>query len=108
MQSNTATTERRKSQRFKIHLPVEITQVSGKRVNRPVELYDIGSGGIAFRSNKHWEVGGRVEYLITLNEAKKVRIRCLGKIIRVAPIADPEHACIVAATIDRYEFLRAQ
>ena len=100
--------ERRKSQRFTIQLPVEITQVSGKRVSRPVELLDISSGGIAFRSNKDWELGGRVEYLITLNETKKVRIRCLGKIIRIEEGTDPVHASKVAATIDRYEFLRSQ
>ena len=73
-----------------------------------MDLFDIGSGGIAFRSTKDWEVGGRVEYLITLSEAKKVRIRCLGKIVRVQPSAEPERGFLVAATIDRYEFLRSQ
>ena len=108
MLTNTATIERRKSQRFRIELPVEITQVSGKRVNRPVELFDISSGGISFLSTKDWELGGRVEYLITLSEAKKVRIRCLGKIVRVEPTSGREHTSLVAATIDRYEFLRSQ
>lgn len=100
--------EQRRSQRFRIQLPVEITQVSGKRVNRQVELLDISSGGVAFRSDKEWELGGRVEYLITLNEARKVRIRCLGKILRVEPIPGAAHASKVAVTIDRYEFLRTQ
>ncbi len=77
-------------------------------MNRPVELLDIGSGGISFFSAKDWEIGGRVEYVITLSEAKKVRIRCLGKIVRVAPATDREHTSLVAATIDRYEFLRSQ
>ena len=83
--------------------------VSGKRVNRSTRLFDISSGGISFYSNKDWEVGGRVEFLITLNEAKKVRIRCLGKIVRVQRTSQASESTYkVAATIDRYEFQRAE
>lgn len=101
--------EQRKSQRFRIELPVEITVVSGKRVNRTTRLFDISSGGISFFSSKDWEPGGRVEFTITLNEAKRVRIRCLGKIVRVQKTSDAaEGSYKVAATIDRYEFVREE
>ncbi|MGI8988786.1 MAG: PilZ domain-containing protein [Bryobacteraceae bacterium] len=100
--------EQRRSQRFRIELPVEVTQLSGKRVNRPVKVFDIGSGGISFRSSREWDVGGRIEYVITLSAEKKVRIRCLGKIVRVENTpGDPEASYKVAATIERYEFLRS-
>src|SRR5205807_2447567 len=97
------------SQRFKIDLPLEITQASGKRVNRTAHLSDISSGGISFTSNREWDVGGRIEFVITLSQAKKVRIRCLGKILRVQAIsATSEARYKVAASIDRYEFVRAE
>ncbi len=99
--------EQRKSQRFHIELPVEITQLSGRRVNRTVKVLDISSGGISFLSSREWEVGGRIEYIVTLSAETKVRIRCLGKIVRVENRPnDADNSYKVAATMERYEFLR--
>ncbi len=99
--------EQRRSQRFRIELPIEITQLAGKRVNRSVKVFDIGSGGVSFLSSREWEVGGRIEYVITLSAEKKVRIRCLGKVVRVENTPDnADFTYKVAVTIDRYEFLR--
>jgi len=55
------------------------------------------------------EVGGRIEYLITLSGSNPpVRIRCLGKVLRsLRPLgaADvPEFE--VAVTMERYQFVR--
>ncbi|MDQ6664832.1 MAG: PilZ domain-containing protein [Acidobacteriota bacterium] len=100
--------EQRKSQRFRIELPVEITQLSGRRVNRAVKVLDISSSGISFLSSREWEVGGKIEYVVTLSAETKIRIRCLGKIVRVENTPNAAEASYkVAATMERYEFLRA-
>lgn len=58
--------------------------------------------GVLFAAEAHVSVGDPVEYLITLPTASgthRVRIRCLGKVVR---LANSE----VAATLERYEFVR--
>ena len=55
-----------------------------------------------FAAEAQVEVGDPIEYFITLPtppEADWVRIRCLGKVVRV-------DANEVAATLERYEFVR--
>ena len=56
------------------------------------------------------EVGGRIEYLITLSGSNPpVRIRCLGKVLR--SLQPPATADVpefeVAVTMERYQFVRA-
>ncbi len=58
------------------------------------------------------EVGGRIEYLITLSgSAPAVRIRCLGKVLRSRPPMTPSNGSRefeVAITMERYQFVRAE
>jgi hypothetical protein len=75
------------------------------------ETRDISSGGVCFLSPTDVEVGGRIEYLITLSGSNPpVRIRCLGKVMRSrqpgAVEASPEFE--VAVTMDRYQFVREE
>ncbi|MDQ6663790.1 MAG: hypothetical protein M3Z23_05310, partial [Acidobacteriota bacterium] len=83
------------------------------RVSRPVQTYNIGSGGLLFSTSREMFIGGAVEYLTTLVEANPdrpdapVRIRCRGTVSRVTrsePEGVPEFA--VAVTIERYEFVK--
>jgi hypothetical protein len=56
------------------------------------------------------EVGGRIEYLITLSRSNPpVRIRCLGKVLRSSQSEAPESGkdFEVAVTMERYQFVRA-
>jgi PilZ domain len=75
------------------------------------ETRDISSGGVCFLSPTDVQVGGRIEYLITLSGSNPpVRIRCLGKVMRSrqpdAAEAGPEFE--VAVTMDRYQFVREE
>src|SRR5215469_14127334 len=75
--------EQRRAQRYKLQLPLEIVRLGGRRVNRTEKTRDISSGGVCFVSADEIEVGGRIEYLITLSDSNPpVKIRCLGKVLR--------------------------
>ncbi|MDP9053284.1 MAG: PilZ domain-containing protein [Acidobacteriota bacterium] len=80
-----------------------------RRINSSQRTRDISSGGVCFLSPTEVEVGGRIEYLITLSSSNPpVRIRCLGKVLRSrkpvqAEITDFE----VAVTMERYQFVRS-
>jgi hypothetical protein len=111
--SNTNTVkflEQRRTQRYKLQLPLQIIQLGSERVNRTEKTRDISSGGVSFLSPTDVEVGGRIEYLITLSGSNPpVRIRCLGKVLRSLKPHDvtdgPQFE--VAVTMDRYQFVRA-
>jgi hypothetical protein len=86
---------------------LQIVQLGDQRVNRTEKTRDISSGGVCFLSPTDVEVGGRIEYLITLSGSNPpVRIRCLGKVLRsLQPTAEgPEFE--VAVTMERYQFVR--
>jgi len=67
------------------------------------ETRNLSSSGVLFASSAPVDPGDPVEYIITLpnsSAATKVRLRCKGKVVRLA--ADSE----VAATLERWEFER--
>lgn len=65
----------------------------------------MSSSGVLFSADAPVAIGDPIEYLITLpvsaGNAQEVRLRCMGKIIR------QENASTAAATLERYEFVRA-
>jgi hypothetical protein len=89
-------------------LPLQIVQLGDRRVNRTEKTRNISSGGVCFLSPTDVEVGGRIEYLVTLSGSNPpVRIRCLGKVLRSLHPASAETAEFeVAATMERYQFVR--
>jgi PilZ domain len=93
-----------------LQLPLRIVQLGDRRVNREEKTRDISSGGVCFLSPTEVEVGGRIEYLITLSGSNPpVRIRCLGKVLRSNQPPVPNHTreFEVAVTMERYQFVRA-
>jgi hypothetical protein len=110
--------EQRRAQRYKLQLPLEIVRLGGRRVSRTERTRDISSGGVCFVTPDNVEVGGRIEYLITLFESNPpVKIRCLGKVLRSMPprngqagssvTRERENGCYeVACTMERYSFVR--
>ena len=100
--------EQRRTQRYKLQLPLHIVQLGEMRVNRTEKTLDISSGGVCFMSRSAVEVGGKIEYLITLSGSNPpVRIRCLGKVLRSEkPLADDFFE--VAVSMERYQFVRPQ
>ena len=93
-----------------MQLPLRIVQVGDQRMDREEKTRDISSGGVCFLSPLEVEVGGRIEYLITLSCSNPpVRIRCLGKVLRSnhPPVPTSKREFEVAVTMERYQFVRA-
>ena len=89
-----------------MQLPLQIIQVGSEKVNRIEQTRDISSGGVCFFSTHAVEVGGRIEYLITLSGSNPpVRIRCLGKVLRSQKQEEPQSPFEVAVTMERYQFM---
>lgn len=70
---------------------------------------DVSARGISFLLPKEIERGSSVEIVMTLPHeitmVGPVRVRCLGRILRIEP--RPDHEVGVVATLERYEFLRS-
>jgi hypothetical protein len=82
--------------------------VGEKRVNRIERTRDISSGGVCFASSSDIEIGGKIEYLITLSSSTPpVRIRCLGKVLRSHKSAS-DAPFEIAVTMERYQFVRPE
>jgi hypothetical protein len=72
---------------------------------------NISSGGVLFTSERELDVGGPLEYVITLGVPSDqiVSLRCIGKVVRYKKISDSEEPAFdVAATLERYEFVRSE
>ena len=99
--------EQRRAQRYNLQLPLEIVRIGGKTVSRTEKTRNISSGGVCFVSPVSVEVGGRIEYVITLHDSTPpVKIRCLGTVIRSRQPVQFSPQYEVACTMDRYSFLR--
>jgi hypothetical protein len=104
------TLEQRRTQRYKLQLPLRIIQLGEQRVDRVEQTRDISSGGVCFMSPSAIEVGGRIEYVITLSgSTPPVQIRCLGKVLRSQHPdgAEVDGLYEVAVTMERYQFVRS-
>ena len=97
--------EQRKHQRFELRLPFEILR-SGAGSKAAGETKNVSSSGVLFTTPLAVEVGEPIEYCITFPKSpgsrSEVKLRCVGKVLR----NDPEET--FAATLERYEFLRAR
>ena len=92
--------EQRKAIRFDLRLPLEIIRGAEHKMS---ETRNLSSNGVLFAIDEDIEPGNSIEYVITLpsrDKQRSVRLRCLGKVVRRA------NGTGVAATIDRYEFIR--
>ena len=87
-----------------------MTLVRGSRgdINRIGETRNLSSTGVYFVVNEPIELGSLLEFVITLPDdislAGAVRLLCKGKVTRVEQQEESLYG--IAATIERYEFLR--
>ena len=99
--------EKRRARRFPMALPVALMR-PGETTEEPVQTRDISSGGIYFQMAEAPQPGSRMEFILTLPSeitlTGPVQIRCFGKVLRVDRGGSRQIG--VAATIERYEFLR--
>ena len=81
---------------------MELVKTGSERVSEMCETKNLSSNGVLFRTGQPLSLGQPLEYLITLpgRPGNEIRLRCVGKVIRHANEAE------IAATLERYEFLR--
>ena len=100
--------EKRRARRFLLTLPLTLT--SGEEPAKDAaQTHDVSSSGVYFELGEAPHPGSRLEFILTLPTeitlSSPVKVRCVGKVIRVERA--PGRRVGVAATIERYEFLRA-
>lgn len=109
--------DQRKSKRFEMRLPLQILRHGAEAIDSPGETMNVSSGGILFKSAVELEVGAPIEYVITLERGENgdapVQIHCVGKVVRrhrsPGDLAEvPRSGVAMAATLERYEFVRAR
>jgi hypothetical protein len=104
--------EQRRTRRFQLQLPLSVTRSGAARVELAGRTRNISSSGVLFTTEREPDFGGPIEYVITLtrDSAQVVNLRCVGKIVRsdrVEPGRKEESpAYRIAATLERYEFVR--
>ena len=101
--------EQRRTRRFKLQLPLSITRTGAERVTFAGHTDNISSSGVLFTADREPDLGGPIEYIITLNHEgpQSVNLRCMGKVLRTGRIQEEDQrAFLVAATLERYEFVR--
>ena len=104
--------EQRRAKRFELELPLEIVRAGSERISEVGTTRNISSGGVLFVTMKGMEIGGPVEYVVTLTSGNSgvVNLRCMGKVLRLERKAgdDPMNQSVaVAISLERYEFLRS-
>ena len=102
--------EQRRSRRFTLQLPVSITRNGAERVAHSGLTKNISSGGVLFTAEKEPDIGVSIEYIITLGGPANhgVSLRCIGKVLRYSRSETKESAYDIAATLERYEFVRPE
>jgi hypothetical protein len=96
--------EQRRAQRFELKLPLELIRKGSMPLSEHGETRNLSSVGVLFAAASNLRIGEAVEYMITLpsnaERETRVRLHCLGKVVRFSPETG------VAATLERYEFVR--
>ena len=103
------TRERRRSQRYPMTLPLQIVRVSQDQADLEGRTRNLSAKGAYFVVSESLERGTAIEFLVTLQQelatAGRVRLHCRGHVVRLDKL-DGKDRLGVAATIDRYEFVR--
>jgi hypothetical protein len=92
-----------------MELPLSIIRAGAEQVAVSGFTKNISSSGVLFVSGAAPDTGGPIEYVISLNSEgpQKVNLRCVGKVLRAQRTSgDGRRAFQVAATLERYEFIR--
>jgi len=71
---------------------------------------NISSGGVLFTAEREPDIGVSIEYVIALGGPtdQTINLRCVGKVLRANPSDTGESAYEIAATLERYEFVRPE
>ena len=104
-----ATKERRRSHRYLLTLPCHVISSRRDDLELRGRTRDLSSKGAFLIVNGAVEPGASIEFLVTLQEGldreQEIHLRCRGHVIRLEKVMSEDQRG-VAATIDRYEFVR--
>lgn len=102
--------EQRRSKRFEIKLPVRLVRNGVRSLSGTGETKNLSSGGVLFATDSKVDIGEPIEYVIGLTPTGEVNLHCLGKVMRLDGGVPGWHNGTqpfeVAATLERYEFIR--
>ncbi len=104
--------EQRRTRRFQLELPLSITRTGSLRMTLAGRTKNISSAGVLFIAAREPDLGGAIEYIITLNHEaiQPVQLRCIGKVVRRTRSDSATNGdgrtYEIAATLERYEFVR--
>ena len=103
--------EQRRTRRFQLALPLSITRTGADRVTLECCTKNISSNGVLFTAGIPPDLGRAIEYIITLSYQgpQPVNLRCVGKVLRSERThtgGEGSGAFQIAATLERYEFVR--
>jgi hypothetical protein len=100
--------DQRRSHRYNLNLPFELVRTGRETSRQKGETRNVSSCGVLFTSEEEVPVGQSIEFIITLptgGEGTPVKLRCLGHVVRIEPFEHTKSS--VAATVERFEFMRA-
>ncbi len=87
---------------------VKVEELAGEE--NLVHTRNVSSSGVYFEFSSPIDIGTPLEFVLTLPEqitkVSAVWIKCVGKVVRVDRSSADAESIGVAATIERYEFLR--
>ncbi|MEO8597894.1 MAG: PilZ domain-containing protein [Candidatus Solibacter sp.] len=102
--------DQRRTRRFQLQLPLSITRSGAERITFTGLTRNISSSGVFFTAEKEPDLGSPIEYVIALSHEgpQSVSLRCIGKVLRSTPMPSHDESATfhVAATLERYEFIR--
>src|SRR5689334_18985008 len=99
--------ERRSAKRYRFRFPLKVTWDGSRELM--TQTVEVSSRGVYFFLSESLPVGTPIEFVLTLypdlTEAKLVRLKCRGRILRIVPVAADQIG--IAASIDQYGFDRS-
>ena len=102
--------EKRRARRFPITLPILVKADEAKAQQKETRTCNVSSSGVYFEFASPLGVGTALKFVLTLpaqiTRGNAVRIKCVGKVVRMDQGKSGKGLLGVAATIERYEFLR--
>ena len=91
-------------------LPIDLRLAGKGAGEESVKTRDISSSGVYLEFSTPVDIGSSVEFVLTLlgeiTKGQPVRVKCRGNVRRVDKVHIAKNAVGLAATIDRYEFIR--
>jgi len=98
--------EKRTTRRFSFDLPISVKFLNNGKRELEGHTRDVSSRGVFMYLDADITAGAPIEFVMTLPPeitlADSIRVRCMGKILRVDKAAQGQG---VAVTIEKYDFV---